>query len=83
MARARPFRRLEIDAQICEKITRIMEDERYRGSFTSRVETILDLYGDGLLVDVREKPARSKSGKIATGAGAERLDKPDEQRKAS
>jgi len=56
MTKIRPFRRLEIDAQICAKISQIIEENRYRGSFTSFVESILDLFADGLLKDVREKP---------------------------
>jgi hypothetical protein len=60
-----------------------MEVERYRGSFTSRVESILDLFGDGLLVDIREKSTGRLGRKIATSAGAERIGKHTEQRKAS
>lgn len=81
MARVDPYRRIEIDATICAKIAKIIEERRYRGSFTSFVESILDLYGDGLLMDVREKPA--VGGKIATAAGAEQLRKHHAQRKAS
>ena len=51
MARIRPFRRLEIDSEICKKVSKIMAEKRYRGSFTSFVESVLDQYTDGLLVD--------------------------------
>lgn len=84
MARVKPFRRLEIDAGICTKISRIIEEERYRGSFTSRVESILDDFAEGYLKDVRDiQPETTKSEKIAIAAAAERLRKHNEQRKAS
>ena len=76
MARVKPFRRLEIDAQICAKITKIMEQERYRGSFTSKVETVLDLYGDGLLKDIREtvvEPARVEAEHLHAVRGGRRV----------
>jgi len=54
MARSKPFRRIEVDEQICLKIDRKYEEKRRKGSFTSFVEEILDLYGDGLLTDSRD-----------------------------
>jgi len=82
MARVKPFRRLQIDAEICSKISQIIEERRYRGSFTSFVESVLELYADGLLME-KAMTETKKSGKIATAAGAENLGKPNVLRKAS
>lgn len=56
MARSKPFRTVQIDEQICLKIERKFEEKRRKGSFTSFIEEILDLYGDGLLTDSRDTP---------------------------
>lgn len=51
--RSRPYRRIEIDEEICAKIEQLKARKRYRGSFTSLVESILDDYVDGVLGDSR------------------------------
>lgn len=51
MARATPGSRIEIDPEICAKIQKIMNSERYHGSFTSYVESVLDRFADGMLVE--------------------------------
>lgn len=77
MARSRPFRRFEIDAEICAKIATIMEVKRYRGSFTSFVESVLDRYADGLLVEAAESAARPVRAEFA---GFEKKQPADEKR---
>lgn len=48
MVRVRPFRRIQVDEEICKKLDLIKQELRYRGSFTSFLEGILDQYADGL-----------------------------------
>ncbi len=54
MARKQPFFRPQIDQGIQEKLKKIKVEQRYHGSLASFVESVLDKYADGLLVDVKE-----------------------------
>lgn len=60
MARKRPFFRPQIDGVIEEKIRKLMTDQRYHGSMASFVESVLDKYADGLLVDASSRPSRAE-----------------------
>jgi hypothetical protein len=70
MARVDPFRRIEIDLEICKKVERIMDTKRYRGSFTSYVESILEQYADGLLVSAE---AGAEDGKVVQAVRVRRV----------
>jgi hypothetical protein len=62
MARKRPFFRPQIDAGIEEKLRRLKEEQHYHGSMASFVESILDKYADGLLLEAAmvERPMRAE-----------------------
>lgn len=51
MARSKPFRAVQIEMSICERLALRMQDARYRGSFASYVESVLEQVVDGLLVE--------------------------------
>jgi hypothetical protein len=54
MARTKPYRAVQIDKGICDKLEQMMAQARYRGSFASFVESLLERIADGLLVERKD-----------------------------
>ena len=82
MARSKPFRSPQIDMEICQKLDRIIEKQRYRGSFASFCETVLDKFADGLLIEVEEKAADTEVHEVHPLSGR-RITRAHDQRKTA